>query len=273
MLFTVLGAGGFVGAHLVESLRRQGHQVHAPARDDTRWLEQDLGQVFYCIGLTNDYFARPFDTVEAHTSLLARLLRDGRFERLVYLSSTRLYDSLPGQLAEESAVLQLDPSNPRHLYDLSKALGENLCLHHSAGRACVARLACVYSDALGEGGFLAQVLPRAARGESFVIDSSPAYARDYVHVDDVTALLQAMLEKGAQGIYNLGAGQNTCNGDLLAAVQRHTGVQVTCARQDVQQAPQVSIDKARREFAFQPRQLLDHLPVMLERLKRLHHGT
>lgn len=273
MHFTVLGAGGFVGAHIVASLRQQGHHVHAPARDDTSWLEQDLGHVFYCVGLTNDYYARPFDTVEAHTSLLARLLRDGRFERLVYLSSTRLYDSLSGSVAEEATVLQFNPANPRHLYDLSKSLGENLCLNHSAGRACVARLSCVYSDSLGEGGFLAQVLPRGARGESFVIDSSPAYARDYVHVDDVIVLLQAMLVKGALGIYNLGAGHNTCNGDLLAALQRHTGAQVTCARQDVQQAPQVSIDKARRDFAFQPRQLLDHLSVMLERLKRLHHGA
>lgn len=273
MHFTVLGAEGFVGSRLLTSLRQQGHNVHTPAREDESWLGQELGHVFYCIGLTNDYHVRPFDTVEAHVSLLNRLLRQGRFERLVYLSSTRLYDSLAAKVGDESAVLQLDPTSPRQLYDLSKALGENLCLTHSAGRACVARLSCVYSDTLSEGGFLAQVLPRVAQVESFAIDSSLAYARDYVHVDDVVGLLQAMLERGAQGIYNVSAGQNTSNGELLEALRRLTGVQVNCARDDVQHAPQVSIDKARQDFAFQPRQLLDHLPVILEQLKGQHYGA
>lgn len=273
MHFTVLGAGGFVGTRLLTSLRQQGHSVHAPARDDDSWLGQELGHVVYCVGLTNDYLARPFDTVEAHAALLAGLLRQGRFERLVYLSSTRLYDSLASAVGEESAVLHLDPANPRHLYDLSKALGENLCLHHAAGRACVARLSCVYSDILGEGGFLAQVLPRGARGESFALDSSPAYARDYVHVDDVIELLQVLLLGGAQGIYNVGAGCNTSNGELLAALQRHTGAQVVCRHEDIQHVPRVSIAKAQQEFAFQPRQLLEHLPVMLDKLKRQHHGA
>jgi nucleoside-diphosphate-sugar epimerase len=273
MHYTVLGAGGFVGMRLLASIRQQGHSVHAPTRDDDSWLQQELGHVVYCVGLTNDYFARPFDTVEAHTALLARFLHKGCFERLIYLSSTRLYDSLASSVGEESAVLHLDPANPRHLFDLSKALGENLCLHHAAGRACVARLSCVYSDTLEEGGFLAQVLPRGARGESFALDSSPAYARDYVHVDDVVALLQTMLLGGAQGIYNVGAGCNTSNGELLTALQRHTGVRVVCRHEDVQHAPRLSIAKAQQEFAFQPRQLLEHLPVILDKLKTQHRGA
>ena len=30
-------------------------------------------------------------------------------------------------MAHENAVLPMDPANPRHLYDLSKGLGESLC--------------------------------------------------------------------------------------------------------------------------------------------------
>lgn len=271
MHFTVLGAAGFVGSHLLARLREQGHTVYAPARGDDGWLEEDLGHVFYCAGLTNDYHARPFDTVEAHVSLLARLLREGRFERLVYLSSTRVYDSLDGGVGDEAAVLRLDPANPRHLYDLTKALGENLCLTQSAGRACVARLSCVYSDELQEGGFLAQVLPRAAAGESFVIDSSPHFTRDYVHVEDVVSLLCTLLTNDAQGIYNVAAGGNTDNAQLLAALRTHAGSQISCSHQQRHAAVRVSIDKAQRAFGYQPRQLLDHLPVMLAHLSRSHH--
>ena len=273
MRFTVLGSAGFVGAHLLERLCQQGRAVFAPARDDESWLDKELGHVFYCIGLTNDFQTRPFDTVEAHVSLLARLLQKGRFERLIYLSSTRLYDSLAAAQGSELALLQFDPTNSRHLYDLSKALGENLCLTQSAGRACVARLACVYSATLEEGGFLAQLLPRAAMGESFALDSSPGYSRDYVHIDDVTSLLQAILLSDKQGIYNVASGRNTSNAELLAAVQRLADVSLVCTRQDAQHAPVISIDRAQQEFAFQPVQLIEQLPVMLEQLKARHHGA
>ncbi|MGE8360525.1 NAD-dependent epimerase/dehydratase family protein [Pseudomonas sp.] len=271
MHFSILGAGGFVGSHLLKRLQEQGSTVYAPARHDESWLKEDLGHVFYCAGLTNDYHARPFDTVEGHVSLLARLLREGRFERLVYLSSTRLYDSLEEGGGEETAVLRLDPTSPRHLYDLSKALGENLCLTQSAGRACVARLSCVYSDALKEGGFLAQVLPRAATGESFAIQSSPYFTRDYVHVDDVVSMLCTLLVNDAQGIYNVAAGSNTDNADLLDAIRAHTGSLISCSHRQRQLAAPVSIDKAQRDFAYRPRQLLDHLPVMLDHLRRSPH--
>ncbi|MBM7059571.1 NAD(P)-dependent oxidoreductase [Pseudomonas sp. UL073] len=271
--FTVLGAGGFVGAHLVEHLRRQGHEVYAPDRHDDSWLEQDLGLVCYCIGLTNDYYARPFATVEAHVSLLARLLQQGRFQRLVYLSSTRLYDSLLAAVGEEAASLQLDPVSPRHLYDLSKALGENLCLTQAGGRACVARLSCVYSDTLEEGGFLAQVLPPAAAGQDLTLDSSPHFARDYVHIEDVVSLLQALLQGAEPAIYNLAAGSNTSNGELFAALQALTGVHVSCTRQECQPAPRISIDKAAQAFGFQPKSLLERLPIILETLKARHHGA
>lgn len=273
MLFTVLGGHGFVGSHLLARLSDQGHRVHAPAREDQSWLDEDLGHVFYCVGLTNDFYDRPFDTVEAHSALLARVLRAGRFERLVYLSSTRLYDALPDDCVNESTVLQLDTANPRSLYDLSKSLGENLCLNHSGDRACVARLSCVYSDTLREGGFLAQVLPRALSGETFTLDSSAAYARDYVHIDDVTALLQDMLVGAGNGIYNVCAGGNTSNEQLMMELRRVTGARVTCSRTDTQHMPRVSNGKASQAFGFRPRQLLDHLPAMLERLKGSNHGA
>ena len=99
----------------------------------------------YCAGLTADYLARPFDTVQAHVSHLAQVLQhglaQGMLQSLVYLSSTRLYDGL-GDLGEESeagedAVLPMDPANPRHLYDFSKGLGESLCHVAGQGRGCV----------------------------------------------------------------------------------------------------------------------------------------
>ena len=92
--FTVIGAGGFIGGRLAAALRARGDSVYAPARGDEGLFDQDLGSVFYCAGLTGDFHVRPFETVEAHVGLLVQVLAKARFERLIYLSSTRVYDSL-----------------------------------------------------------------------------------------------------------------------------------------------------------------------------------
>lgn len=92
--YTIVGASGFVGSRLAASLRQAGHTVLTPSRNDPMLFTQSLGQVIYCAGLTADFAARPFDTVEAHVTLLARVLQESDFTHLLYLSSTRLYDSL-----------------------------------------------------------------------------------------------------------------------------------------------------------------------------------
>ena len=69
--FTVIGASGFLGSRLVTALTASGHEVYAPTRDDPALFTRPLVRVFYCAGLTGDFIARPFDTVEAHVSLLA----------------------------------------------------------------------------------------------------------------------------------------------------------------------------------------------------------
>ena len=163
--YTVIGAGGFIGARLVAALRERGENVYAPARGDPEVFGRDLGRVFYCAGLTGDFMVRPFDTVEAHVGLLSHVLRDARFERLIYLSSTRLYDSLGERGGREDDVLAFDVAAPRNVYDLSKALGENLCLARSDGRASVARLSNVFDASDDAGGFLSDLLKRARRGE------------------------------------------------------------------------------------------------------------
>ena len=54
-LYTVIGASGFIGGRLVQALRAQGAEVHAPTRSDPELFARDLGRVFYCAGLTGDW--------------------------------------------------------------------------------------------------------------------------------------------------------------------------------------------------------------------------
>ena len=242
---TVIGASGFVGARLVEALTAAGREVYAPSRDNDGLFTRDLGQVFYCAGLTADYLARPFDTVEAHVGLIARILRDARFERLVYLSSTRLYDWMGAGAGREDDPLTLIPTEPRHLYDLSKALGENLCLTQSGGRASVARLACVWDWSEHAPGFLSEWMRAARRTRTLSFDSATGYVRDYIHLDDTVAALRAILDSGAAGIFNVASGENVSNGELAEVFER-CGWSVSLARDTPRQsAPLCASDRLR----------------------------
>lgn len=213
MNVTVIGARGFVGSRLSRRLAEEGHALWTPAKGDPDLLIRDLGVVYYCAGLTADYDLRPFDTVEAHVSLLNEILRAGRFERLVYCSSTRLYDGQRKSEAHEAEALVFDPSDPRRVYDLSKALGENLTLTRSDGRGAVARLSNVYDWTDGAPGFLSEWLIAARTTRDLKLNTSPNIARDYIHLDDAVAALIAISNRG-QGIYNVAAGTLSTNADI-----------------------------------------------------------
>jgi UDP-glucose 4-epimerase len=235
--YTVIGAGGFVGRRLATWLRGAGETVYAPRRDDPELLRRPLGRVIYCAGMTADYAARPFDTVEAHVALLARVLQEASFEHLVYLSSTRLYDSLGehgGAALDEETPLLLAPCQARHLYDLSKALGENLCLNAAGGRAAVARLACVYDWNAGSPGFLSTWLQRAIHEQVLCIDSASGIVRDYIHLDDVVGALHAMAVQRSTGVVNVASGEQVSNHELAEVFRRH-GWSVSLARDSARQ--------------------------------------
>lgn len=274
--FTVVGAAGFVGRRLCATLQARGAQVWAPARHESwPWqppLGHALGRVIYCAGLTADYLARPFDTIQAHVSHLAQVLQhglaQGALQSLVYLSSTRLYDGLGGGLANEGAVLPMDPANPRHLYDLSKGLGESLCHVAGQGLARVARLACVYEGPQDADGFLPallrQVLQARATGVGRVeVSTSRHFTRDYVHLDDVVDALIRIAVQGRQPVYNVASGANVSNAELFDYLERRWGCTVQ-ALLHTQPAPtpQMGIERLRTELHWQPRPLLaalDHI--------------
>lgn len=267
---TIIGGQGFIGHHLTARLRAEGWECHVPARHEEYDRHRDMGHLFYCAGLTADYVRRPFATVEAHVTLLARILEAGNFDSLVYLSSTRLYDSQPGTVATEDIPLSLSPHNPRHLYDLSKALGESLCLVTGEGKARIARLSCVYNDHTDQDGFLPGLLHQviAGRASSLKIDSSPDFARDYVHLQDVLEALILIAREGTDPIYNVAAGENTSNAKLFDTIRQASGCRIIALRHDVPPAPaKISIEKMRTCFSWRPVSVLEKITSILEENK------
>jgi nucleoside-diphosphate-sugar epimerase len=265
--FTVLGAGGFIGRHLVRHLRRSGHAVWAPDRGDPAVHEHDLGHVVYCIGLTTDFAANPMDTAEAHVCVLLPLLRRARFARLVYLSSIRLYDGLASGV-DETTALSFSPSLQRHVYDLSKALGEALT-HHGTGSGAVARLANVYDDELRKDDFLCTTVRKALAGGALDMDSRPEIGRDYIHADDAVRALEAVALGAREAVYNVASGVIFTNGDLAALLEREVGCRIVFrGSTSPRLPPAIDVSRLARDFDLRADPPAVRLPTILRSLTK-----
>jgi nucleoside-diphosphate-sugar epimerase len=248
MRFTVFGARGFIGSHMVAHLRAAGHEVLEPSRSAEEIAGTDFGHVVYAIGLTGDFRTRPFETIEAHVTALARLMRDARYESWLYLSSTRLY----GTGAGRGPCREVDPicvtPAPDALYDISKLQGEALCL--TLPRSRVARLSNVYGPGMGTASFLGAVLDELRRGDA-VIREAPTSCKDYIALASICPLLAAITTRGAHRIYNVASGHRVEHREIAERLARATGRRVTFHPEATERAfPSIDVSRAASEFSF-----------------------
>jgi nucleoside-diphosphate-sugar epimerase len=249
MKFTVLGGRGFIGRNLASRLRQDGHDVMAPHRDEPL-VGRSLGHVLYCIGVTSDFRRRPFDTVRAHVTVLSEVLEQAEFTSLLYLSSTRVYAKSTG--TAETTALPVESGDPSDLYNLSKLMGESLCLNSGREGTRIARLSNVVGFDPESANFLSELISQALDG-TIVLRTASGSAKDYIALEDVIALLPRVAVEGRDRIYNVASGCNLENGSITAALQSLTGCRVRVAEDAPNQTfPPIGTDRIRREFGFQP---------------------
>ena len=262
--YTVIGGRGFIGARVIQALEADGEKVFAPERIEDL-ADGDLGRVFYCAGLTGDYRTRPFATVEAHVGLLSRILEARRFDRLVYLSSTRVYDASPDAEGREDRPLRVDPNDPEHLYELTKLLGENLAVNRSSGHGAVARLSYVFDWTPDATGFLSDLLRRAGGSRDLALDSSPDVGRDYIHRDDAVAGLRAILDGGTSGVVNVASGRIVTNAGLAETFEA-AGWRVAFSRAEARPAAKAPDTSRLAALGVRPRDvrglIAEHLAAL-----------
>jgi nucleoside-diphosphate-sugar epimerase len=245
-MFTIFGAAGWVGSALARRLTSSRYEVRAVSRDTWPAAEEALGHVIYAIGLTADFREHPLAATQAHVATLLRALEYSRFESFLYLSSTRVYLGA-GATAEETA-LSVRPADPDNLYNVSKLAGEAVCLALPSPSVRVVRL----SNVLGVGdhsqNFLAALLAEARTG-AVTIRSAADSEKDYVALEDVTALLEAIALRGRYRIYNVASGRNVTNRLIAELLRRHTGAEVTFAPGAPRVSfPPIAIERVAREF-------------------------
>lgn len=261
MRATIVGHKGFIGSHLYSFLSSQKWECYLPDRT-VSWIipGKNLGHIFYCAGTTSDYLDKITDTIDAHVVLLLKILKSGTFDSLTYLSSTRLYDNalqLEGNLEDISFALK--SSEARNLFDLSKLLGESLCLQIGNPTVRVARISNVYSVGQESQGFIGELLNFVNQNYSSVmaIKGSPQDSRDYLDIEDLLPVLVKIAIKGQSRIYNIASGENTKNLEIASLIEEKCKKRINFFMTEIlSPKPTVSIRNTSEEFNFKPRGFL-----------------
>lgn len=263
MRFTVLGGSGFIGRHLAEHLRADGREVTAPPRGDWPPAGADLGHVVYAVGLTADYRTRPFDTLHAHATLVADLLREARFASLTYLSSTRVYAG--SSSTDEAASIAVTPARAEDLYNISKLAGEAICLAQPRPEVRVVRLSNVVGPGTEQTDTFVGALCREARAGTIRLRTAPSSEKDYVWIGDVVAMLPKIAESGRERLYNLAGGRQIAHREWAEALVRLTGCSLSADPAAPEASfPPIRIDRLAAEFEYRPEAVLERIGEIVD---------
>ena len=269
--FTVFGGSGFIGRALVHFLKENGVKVWVPGRNDldgAAMSGRDLGHVIYAIGSTTNFRSRLVSTVDAHAGLLSRLLEETRWNSWLYLSSTRVYGAkLRTEPFSEADPIPIVPELDS-IFDLSKLLGEALCLARPEATCRVARLSHVYGAGMSNHHFLSSVVETAVSRQNVHIFEDPQSCKDYIPLEDVTHLLPRIALGGHKRLYNVASGTLIKNSEIAQSLVDIFGISVSYEPGGARRLqPMIDVARLQSEFGYDPGENLTRLRDFIQTLK------
>ncbi|KTD14154.1 UDP-galactose-4-epimerase [Legionella gratiana] len=254
----VLGANGFIGSHLVDSLVEQGCSVRVLARTTSthstnihsKHVQYIRGDFVKELDIANamqgcDICFHLISTVLPKTSnldpifdletnlvgsvkLLNHAVKSG-IKKIIFLSSGGTIYGTPLYLP----IDENHPTNPICSYGITKlAIEKYLALYNQLYGLdyTILRL----SNPFGERqrinsmqGAVAVFLGKALSNEPIEIWGNGTVVRDYIHISDViSAMLQSITYVGAEHIFNIGSGQGISLNEVLDEIERVTQFEV-----------------------------------------------
>lgn len=286
MRILVTGAAGYLGREVVRALAGAGHTPIAMTRAEpvaiagaaeTRYADladraalraavDGVDAVCHLAGLAR---AResvtdplPFFRVNTEgTVALLEAMAVAGVERLVFASTGAIYGTPERQPMTEDC-----PDAPPHPYASSKLAAEYAIEAQAGSGALGAIVVRLLNVAGGDDPDPTRLIPRtlaAAREQSALrINGDGTAVRDYLHVRDAAAAFAACAERvpaaGECIRYNIGSGRGTSVLDVVAAVERVTGLAVPVVHGPAAPEPAALISdpaKARTELGWSPGRL------------------
>ena len=268
----VTGAAGYVGRTIATRLQAEGVDVLAIVRSTPtdaalRWYVLDLEvdsvsaavasrpprAIVHCAASVPLLHGRADDDANAaSTRAIDANVADACGAlgcRLVYLSSSILYDALdPGLKDERSPVTATTP------YAGAKLDGELAA--RSLADSVVMRLPSPVGGSADRRTVLDLFVERAARAEELEVWGTGTREQDFIHVDDIAAFVVRALDDGVSGTFNVASGVPVTMRGLAETVvdQLGSGTVVAADRPDPQEGHTARYDiTAARDLGWAPR--------------------
>ncbi len=249
----VVGATGFLGTAICESLIAQGKSViavgsrHKPdlpgvessfrwasqCPGDTRALIENIHSVIYLASASTpgSSAGKPIFEVNENLAPLAALLeamRDAPDKKLIYFSSAGALYGTPS----DGIATELHLPQPRSYHGAAKVAAEHFIQAwtlQTGSKATILRPSNVYGPGqianLGFG-IIPAALGCILRGEPLTIWGNGEAVRDYLYIDDMVSLTLTALDsdeyRGARTI-NAASGRGVSINELLDLLERTTG--------------------------------------------------
>ena len=301
MNLLVTGGAGFIGSAYVRLARRRrpGDLVvnvdaltYAGNLENLREVEADRGHVFaradirdgaamleimrrHAIDAVINFAAEthvdrslmaPELFVDTNTGGTERLLEAARaagVRRFVQISTDEVYGTIPpsSPAADETSVLA--PGNP---YAASKAAADEIVLaaHRTHGTdAVIARCSNNYGPYQFPEKLIPLMILNAFDAQPLPVYGDGLQVRDWIHVDDHCAAVDAILVGGTGGgIYNVATGDERRNLDVVRAIVRLAGgdeslIRHVADRPGHDRRYAMKTDKIRAELAWRPQHAFD----------------
>lgn len=222
-MIVVTGGDGFIGANLIERLKRDTDEEilsvdYTNRRRNENWCKPDdflivkdyfkrTKFIFHNGAISSTTASDPHEVMGNNFDYSVELLKRcmDKQIRMIYASSASVYGD--GPFYEDTQ------SKPKNLYAMSKSMFDDYAMLFKGHVPQLAGLRYfnVYGKYEEHKGSMASVVYKffnqhKNNGTISLFENSENYIRDFIHVDDVIDISMKFYQEGYSGIYNVGTG-------------------------------------------------------------------